>query len=95
MESFVEHAAVERLDAALFSGCEVIGHGEAGELADGLLQPLEARFELGGAWRTGRRLSGPEHAQRIAQKLAAVRGIGCAVGVHQRLRLTGAQAVLR
>jgi hypothetical protein len=91
-----QHAAVERLQAALLGGCQVRGQREGAHLGERLPEALEALLEVDGAWRQrrcGRGRAG--HAERVTRQRGAIARVGHAVGVHQRERLTGAQVVAR
>jgi hypothetical protein len=95
-EELVDHAAVARLQAPLLGRCQVVGHGKGRQILQGPANAFELFFELGEARGERRGLCGiaAGDPQRRSQQLAAFALAGGAVGVKQRQRFAGLEAVL-
>lgn len=93
LDELREDTAVARSQAPLLGWREVRGQGEGRQILERATQPLELGFELRDTRRQRGRHSRPHDRKRRAQKLAALRLARRAIGVDERQRFAGLQAV--
>lgn len=94
MAKLIEHAAVQRLEATLLGGCEVIGEREGREVSEDLAHGLQTPLDLGGPRRGGGGAGlGMQATERVTKELATVGGIGGLIALDDNQGVACLEAV--